>query len=102
MTVHIHRYEIGPGVTHVPLPVDACILSAAIKPQDETVSIWAVVDTETKTEVRTFAVIGTGENLGKYTLTPDKEAYFIATTLAIGPRCVLVWHVFELRTKVKP
>lgn len=87
----IWKYEI-PIVDHVELrmPLGARLLHFG--DQDGVLNLWALIDDEQATEVRLFAVIGTGSPISE-----DAMLHLAHVGTAIQPRTLLVWHLFEAR-----
>ena len=76
-------FEIS-GRLVIPMPKGAQILH--VEPQDNTPTIWALVDTEAPLVDRTFFVFGTGHQI------LDPETLQHLTTFLCPP---FVWHMFE-------
>lgn len=69
----------------VEMPRGAQVLSAQI--QRGFLTLWALVDTDARLEVREFRIFGTGEYI-------DDNLKFIATIQL--PETELVFHIFEI------
>lgn len=82
----IYKYCVGAG--DVQMPAGAKILS--VNAQDGELYLWAEVNTDQVLEHRTFAVFGTGWEIGK-DLDDDERSY--VGTVFEG---ALVWHVYEV------
>lgn len=89
MSTAIYRYELNiTDEQTIGMPADAVILSAAFKPRDSQISLWAIVDTE-RTAMRAtgFRIFGTGHPMP----ADMNEWRFVATCpMSNG----LVFHVF--------
>lgn len=84
VTIHKYQFSIADEVS-IKMPERAKILSVQV--QDGKPTIWAMVETDWKREIRTFKVFGTGYQL-------NGLAFFythIATIQLDG----FVWHIFE-------
>lgn len=82
----IHKYQLGiTDVQAVRMPAGAEILSVQF--QNESLCLWARVDTAEKNNARLIYIIGTGH------LFPEEELRFIGTVQQFGGK--LIWHVFE-------
>jgi hypothetical protein len=68
----------------VEMQPDAEILS--VQKQNETITIWAVVDPEVEMIQRRFRIVATGEEF------TDEGLEYIGTVQLSG----LVWHIFEI------
>jgi hypothetical protein len=101
----IHRYPImkTQNVTSLAMPRDAEILTFAAKNNEP--SIWVVVETDNEPEERRFLLVWTGRE------PPPKPAQYVGTVQTFeeaGPagyghppeQQVVVWHLFEVPTKV--
>lgn len=76
--------EVGGAIV---MPKGAKVL--CVKTQNEMPYLWAEVDPEADTEVRKFAIFGTGESI------PVKRPMtYIGTYMVHGGN--YVWHVYEL------
>lgn len=85
----IYKYPLSLAGGEVKMPDNAMILSVAVQ-GEESLYIWAEVDTAEEIVTRTFAVYGTGWPLtSKFNDTPH---HFIGTVIC-GP---YVWHIYEL------
>ncbi len=83
----IYKYRIETfGINFVEMPADAEVLCAQLQ-RGET-CLWAKVDTEAKTEVRSFLLAGTGQPL------PDQALHYIDTIQLTESHLVL--HLFEV------
>ena len=82
----IWRYQIvfGPPC-QVSIPTGGVIRHAAIKPGENTISLWVEVDTHAPRVSRTFQWIGTGHEI-------PLGAEYVGT----GQEPPLVWHLYEL------
>ncbi len=70
----------------VAMPFGATILSVDSQ-HDQSVCLWAMVNTEASPTDRTIVIVGTGHEV------PEGNLMFIGTTLLFGGG--LVFHVFE-------
>ena len=84
----IWKYEIilG-GRVKIDMPKDATMLHFEV--QREIPRLWALVDSDNKTEPREFVIVGTGHSIDK-----GLNLKYIGTTLMMEDR--LVWHLFEV------
>lgn len=84
----VYKFTLGVNDVAIMMPVGAEILSAAF--QQDTLCIWAKVDTEAERRPRKFKVFGTGQEI------PDefdnKNLKFIDTSFINW----FVFHVFEV------
>lgn len=81
----IHKYTLGVTDTQVILmPINAEIVS--IQNQNDTITLWAIVDTNTNIEQVTFSIYGTG-----HPITGMDERYIGTVQMDNG----LVWHVLK-------
>lgn len=87
--ISIFKYTLPDRFSDVTMPEGAKILS--VYNQDDSICIWALVDTEKAIEVRRFYVATTGEELTEATIENWK---FIGTILMNGG--VFVLHTFEV------
>ena len=85
--ITIFKYELSLDNPEIKLPKGAEILSVAS--QGHELFMWAKIDTEAKTEIRTFEVFGTGHEM---TQDMGIDYKFIGTAHTITG---LVFHVFE-------
>jgi hypothetical protein len=85
--ITIFKYEIGGTTNVIELPEGAEVLSVEL--QCDTIFMWAKINTEAKTEIRNFAVFGTGHKM-PYDMGVDYK--FIGT---VHTTHGLVFHVFE-------
>lgn len=61
MSKTVHRYPlVSNHLTVVDMPKGAQLLSCQVKANDESLHLWALVDTEQPLESRTFVVVCTG------------------------------------------
>jgi len=90
MNLTIHKYTLFPGYWEVEMPVSSEILS--VGNQDESICLWALVNTEAPMVVRQFFVACTGEDL---TENVDHLGNFIGTVLTHNGNFVV--HVFATR-----
>jgi len=88
MDYRIWKYEISPDRTEVDLPSGAEILSVQV--QRGVVCMWALVNTQNKTERRYFEIFGTGN---KVPVDMGIFRKFIGTFQIDGEN--LVFHLFE-------
>jgi len=88
MDYRIWKYEISPYRTEVDLPSGAEILSVQV--QSGVVCMWALVNTQNKTERRYFEIFGTGN---KVPVDMGIFRKFIGTFQIDGEN--LVFHLFE-------
>lgn len=86
-TVYKYNLEVKDGPQTITMP-DFIICHLAM--QGNRLCLWADVDTESSTRVRTFQVYGTGHEINGY-------RKYIGTVHA-GP---FVWHVFEATEPLK-
>lgn len=84
----VYKYELHPDRLKIEMPKGAKILTA--REQHDTICVWAEVDTENATEVRTFEVFGTGHAI-PYDMGVSRE--YISTVMLMGGS--LVMHVYE-------
>jgi len=70
------------------IPKGAEILCADT--QENTLCLWALVDPEAETEIRTFQIFGTGHPID---CDMGIERNYIGTAQKMGGS--LIWHVFE-------
>lgn len=93
----IHRFQLNLGRNVFPVHVSGKVLkTAAVKPGEDTVSIWALVDAdpmscEGTSMLRRFIVTGTG-----HLIESDHKLEHIGTAVTDNG---LVWHVFEEFTR---
>lgn len=82
----IHKYQLGiTDVQAVRMPAGAEILSVQF--QNESLCLWALVETTEKNSARLIYVVGTGNPF------PEGDFRFIGTVQQFGGK--LIWHVFE-------
>ena len=87
----IYKYELRDRVV---LPASAKILYYGADPHG-IACLWAIVDTEDiKTQIKEYAIIGTGWPLDKM-FEQYGVSYEFVTTINEGP---YMWHVFEKHT----
>lgn len=72
------------GMQSICLPQGARILSAQM--QNDELNIWVMHDKDYASELRNFAIYGTGHYI------PENPGFYIATVQDRG----LVWHLFEV------
>jgi len=89
----VYKYELGPNITDLNLPIGAKVLHADIQ-YGEKLCIWVLVDTDEEHEQRRFLTVPTGVPLPG--LTDEYEWVYIRTVLVLDG--TIVWHVFELAT----
>lgn len=77
----IWKYDVDEG--SIRMPIGAKILSLQL--QNNRPKMWAVVDPNAGTEMRTFEIVGTGIDFD------DTDFTFIGT-FQVNP---FVWHLFE-------
>jgi len=83
----VHKYVLHPTIKHVAMPTGARIL--CVREQGQDICIWVHIDlAETRKEVRTFAVYGTG-----HVIPDDVNLTYVGTAILQGGSRVL--HVFE-------
>jgi hypothetical protein len=93
----IHRFQLNLGRNVIPVHVSGKVLkAAAVKPGEDTVSVWALVDadpmaSEGTSMLRRFLVTGTG-----HAIDSDYVLEHVGTAVTANG---LVWHVFEERTR---
>lgn len=91
MSQAIWKFELPEPDAKVEMPEGAVALSVGVEGLPQRLVLWALVDPEADTEMRRFAVYGTG-----HPVPPEVEAAaFIGTTIMEG-RGRLVWHVFDI------
>lgn len=97
--MRILRFKLSGDRTVLSMPADARVLSVAVKPGDDHVSLWAICPSGEPTgpEIRRFQVIGTGWNVE----LPAAAIYLgtaIETTPGFAPQRpqTFCWHVFEM------
>lgn len=87
----VWKFDVSNSVT-LDMPIGAKILS--VQAQGAEICMWALVNTDAKTEKRNFVVYGTG-----YEIPGGRMSYVGTAQIAGG----LVFHVFELlKTLVQP
>lgn len=86
----IWKYQIEAMVQVLEMPEGAEVLTVQL--QDETITLWAIVDTEKPKESRRFEVIGTGHSI-EVDVSKDSQLIYISTVQNKSKR--LVWHIFE-------
>ena len=79
----IWKYPLTLRGLTIDMPAGATILTVQL--QDETPTIWALVDPDRPCETRTFTIVGTGHRV------PDGLGY--VGTFQQPP---FVWHLFEV------
>lgn len=85
------KYELKhKGIQKIEMPIDAEILT--VQMQMDCLVLWALVNSENKTEERTFEIFGTGIHISK-----DIPRKYIGTFQTQGG--YLVFHVFEQNPK---
>lgn len=84
----IWKWQLDKGVNNISMPIGAELLTAQM--QYDEISIWAIVDRNAETEIRTFEVIPTGTPILYDTGTARK---YISTIQTLGGK--LVFHIFE-------
>lgn len=85
----IWKYAIGPGVTRLDMPRGAEVLDVQVQLGQPV--LWAVVDDEAPTLLRTFFTAGTGHRLPEAT---EATLEYVATFQLEGG--TLVFHTFEV------
>lgn len=85
--ITVFKYEVSPVGMGIELPIGAEVLSVAF--QRDKLCLWAKVDTEAKTETRSFGAFGTGHEIFDEKVINHK---FIGTAHMDNG---LVFHVFE-------
>lgn len=97
--MRILRFKLKADKTVLGMPFGARVLTVAVKPGDDCVSLWAICPSGEPTgpERRQFHVIGTGWNVE----LPADAIYLgtaIETTPGFAPQSpqTFCWHVFEL------
>ena len=75
------------------MPRDAKIL--CVDEQDGDMCLWAEVEVDRKTEIRQFAVIGTGWDIHEDSYSGLTREYIGTVQQMSG---ALIWHIFELVT----
>lgn len=87
MSTRIYRYEfLITDEATVEMPQGAAVLSVHYsRTEPRGLDVWALVDTDAKSEKRLFRVIGTGNPV------PDSCGQFVGTVLTHGG----MWHVFD-------
>lgn len=81
----VYKYEIGVHC-RIGIPVGAEILT--VQSQNNSVVMWAKVDTDYDLEIREFKIYGTGHEID------ENATCYIGTTTVNGGAIVL--HVFEI------
>jgi hypothetical protein len=84
----IYKYPLFPAQLQIEMPKGARILTA--REQDDTICVWAEVDTEQPSETRVLEVFGTG-HLMREEMGVSRE--YIGTAFLEGGS--LVFHVYE-------
>ena len=84
-TVYKYPVPVADAV-RLNMPVGAKILT--VQSQNDTPTLWALVDPDAPLESRVFRVIGTGHPV------EDGDLTYIGTAQQFGGS--LVWHIFEL------
>lgn len=80
----IYKYNIEPNITYE-MPQGAQILS--VQAQEDTVQLWALVDTARPPDIRKFRAYGTGHAI------EHENLQFLGTCQLYGGNLVL--HIFE-------
>lgn len=86
--ITVYKYVIDPWNSEIELPIGAEVLSVAF--QGDVFCMWAKVDTDAETEVRSFKAFGTGHEMPRQMGIDYK---FIGTGFMHNG---LVFHVFEI------
>ena len=92
--ISIWKYEVEPDIVNqiVTMQQGAQIISFGLDPADK-LCVWALVDTEARTESRLMACVGTGWDVAAmFGPNGDREVSFIGT----ATRGAYVWHLFDL------
>lgn len=84
----IYKYELWPDALKIEMPKGAKILTA--REQHDKICLWAEVNTDNATEVRTFEIFGTGHQI-PYDMGVSRD--YIGTAMLEGGS--LVMHVYE-------
>lgn len=80
--ITVHKFLIMLGENHVDMPIGAMLKHAAM--QDDSMYVWAYVNTNLKLERRHVFVVGTGHSVdGRWSWVD---------TVHVPP---FVWHVFD-------
>ncbi len=80
-----YPFVVGDEVL-IRIPRDARLLD--VQMQDGTPCLWALVDTEARTEVRSFRIFGTGHPFDAV------DGSYVGTFQQVNGQ--LVWHLFEV------
>lgn len=84
----VYKYQVRHGVVAMALPQGAKVLCA--RSQNETIQLWALVDTNAPLENRCFLVVQTSENISIET----EKLIYIGTVELDG---WWIGHVFEVK-----
>jgi len=91
--ITIYKYDVpAEDYFELELPIGAQILT--VQSQFGEPHIWVLGDTEKKSEVRYFRLLGTGHD---FKLNSDKVKQYIGTFQIEGG--MLVFHLFEIKNK---
>jgi hypothetical protein len=91
MTKAIWKYQLQPGTTRVMMPVGAKALHVDKQANDTSIFAWFLVTPkDTREEIRTFHVIGTGHEIND-----ERLGDYLGTVLLYDDKIVV--HVFEER-----
>ena len=82
--ITIYKYPITLDGGQVEIPLNSKIL--CFQMQRDVPTLWAMVDTEMPTGLRTFRIFGTGSNINE-----NSRVDYIGT-VQVG---IFVWHCFE-------
>lgn len=91
----IWKFELAPDTVEISMPQGAKILSAGVQPQsatyvyEQTVCVWAMVESDAPKVTRRFCTIGTG-----HPATLADTGVFVGTVMLVNG--ALVFHVFDL------
>ncbi len=84
----VYKYHVALETFDLMLPEGTQILHVDAVGDD--CFLWAIIDSDARSEKRTFRVFGTGYRLDDEV----RNLHYIGTALAHGG--ALVWHVFEV------
>lgn len=91
ITIHKYQFELG-GEFEIEMPEKARVLGVQLQGEDETPTMWAIVDTDKPIVKRKFKGCWTGEELPELFFTH----LYIATI-----QDYYVWHIFEVLNPAK-
>lgn len=84
MKKEIWKYTIDGIMNEIKMPMDAQVLTVQI--QNGQPQIWALVNPQNETEIRTFTIVGTGNPFD------STNTKYVGTFQDV----LFVWHLFEI------